>query len=71
MKRRHVFTLCLVAMMGLALMTATVQAQTMNVAPQKVETAVKVHKSSEWYKVQERLWKAEIEKNYIRLFDRK
>ena len=63
MRRKHVFTLCLAAIMGVASMNDAVQAQTKNMAPQKVETAVKVHQSAEWYKVQERLWKAEIDKN--------
>ena len=39
------------------------QAQTKVEEPQKVETPVKVHQSAEWYKTQERLWKAEIDKN--------
>ena len=63
MRRKHVFTLCLAAIIGVASMNDAVQAQTKNMAPQKVETAVKVHQSAEWYKVQERLWKAEIDKN--------
>ena len=44
-------------------MNDATQAQTMNATPQKVETAVKVHQSAAWYKEQERLWKAEIDKN--------
>ena len=63
MKRKHVFALCLTAMIGLASMNSVAQAQIKNVTPQKVETAVKVHQSAEWYKTQERLWKAEIDKN--------
>ena len=42
MRRKHVFTLCLAAMMGVASMNDAVQAQTKNMAPQKVETAVMV-----------------------------
>ena len=63
MKRKHAFAICLVAMMGLASMSDTAQSQTMDVTPQKVETAVKVHRSADWYKTQERLWKNEIGKN--------
>ena len=63
MKRKHAFAICLVAMMGLASMSDTAQSQTMDVTPQKVETAVKVHRSADWYKTQERLWKNEIDKN--------
>ena len=63
MKRKHAFVICLVAMMGLASMSDTAQSQTMDVTPQKVETAVKVHRSADWYKTQERLWKNEIGKN--------
>ena len=50
-------------MIGLASMPDAVQAQTKVEEPQKVETPVKVHQSAEWYKTQERLWKAEIGKN--------
>ena len=63
MKTRHAFALCLMAMIGLASMTDAAQAQTEKAVPQKVETPVKVHHSAEWYKTQERLWKAEIDKN--------
>ena len=63
MKTRHAFALCLMAMIGLASMTGAAQAQTEKEVPQKVETPVKVHQSPEWYKTQERLWKAEIDKN--------
>ena len=63
MKRKHAFSICLVTMMGLASMSDTAQSQTMDVTPQKVETAVKVHRSADWYKTQERLWKNEIGKN--------
>ena len=31
--------------------------------PQKIENVVKVQQSAEWYRVQERLWRAEVEKN--------
>ena len=50
-------------MIGLASMPDAVQAQTKVEEPQKVETPVKVYQSAEWYKTQERLWKAEIGKN--------
>ena len=63
MKRKHAFAICLVAMMGLASMSDTAWSQTMDVTPQKVETVVKVHRSADWYKTQERLWKNEIGKN--------
>lgn len=63
MKRVHTFVFCLAAMIGLASMPDAVQAQTKVEEPQKVETPVKVHQSAEWYKTQERLWKAEIGKN--------
>lgn len=63
MKRIHTFALCLVAMMGLTAMTDVAQAQTKEAVPQKVETPVKVRHSVEWNKTQERLWKAEIDKN--------
>ena len=63
MKRKHAFAICLVAMMGLASMSDTARSQTMDVTPQKVVTAVKVHRSADWYKTQERLWKNEIGKN--------
>ena len=63
MKRKHAFAICLVTMMGLASMSDTARSQTMDVTPQKVETAVKVHRSADWYKTQERLWKNEIGKN--------
>ena len=63
MKRKHAFAICLVAMMGLASISDTAQSQTMDVTPQKVETVVKVHRSADWYKTQERLWKNEIGKN--------
>ena len=63
MKRKHAFAICLVAMMGLASMSDTARSQTKDVTPQKVETAVKVHRSADWYKTQERLWKNEIGKN--------
>ena len=70
MRRKHAFALCLAAMMGVASMNCAVQAQTKNMAPQKVETAVKVQQSAEWYKMQERLWKAEIDKNRKNVFGR-
>ena len=63
MKTRHAFALCLMAMIGLASMTGAAQAQTEKEVPQKVETPVKVQHSAEWYRTQERLWKAEIDKN--------
>lgn len=63
MKRIHTFALCLVAMVTMASMTDAVQAQTKTEIPQKVESIVKVKHSVEWYKTQERLWKAEIDKN--------
>lgn len=63
MRRIHTFTLCLVAIVGLASMPDVAQAQTKVEEPQKVETGVKVLHSAEWYKTQERLWKAEIKKN--------
>ena len=63
MRRIHTFTLCLVAIVGLASMPDVAQAQTKVEEPQKVETPVKVHQSAEWYKTQECLWKAEIDKN--------
>ena len=63
MKRIHTFVFCLAAMIGLASMPDAVQAQTKVEEPQKVETPVKVRHSAEWYKTQERLWKAEIGKN--------
>ena len=63
MKRTHTLALCLAAMIGLVQMSGAAQAQTKNTTPQKVETAVKIHHSAEWYKEQERLWKTEIEKN--------
>ena len=62
MKTRHAF-LCLMAFVGLASMTDVVQAQTKREVPQKVETPIKVTQNAEWYKTQERLWKAEIDKN--------
>ena len=63
MKTRHAFALCLMAMIGLASMTDAAHAQTEKAVPQKVETPVKVHHNADWYKTQERLWKAEIDKN--------
>ena len=63
MKRIHAFALCLMAMIGIASMTGNVQGQTKGEVPQKVETPVKIRQSVDWYKVQERLWKAEIDKN--------
>ena len=48
---------------GLGSMTDVVQAQTQREVPQKVETPIKVTQNAEWYKTQERLWKAEIDKN--------
>ena len=62
MKTRHAF-LCLMVFVGLASMTDAVQAQTKREVPQKVETPIKVTQNAEWYKTQERLWKAEIDKN--------
>ena len=62
MKTRHAF-LCLMVFVGLASMTDVVQAQTQREVPQKVETPIKVTQNAEWYKTQERLWKAEIDKN--------
>lgn len=62
MKTRHAF-LCLMVFVGLASMTDVVQAQTQSEVPQKVETPIKVTQNAEWYKTQERLWKAEIDKN--------
>lgn len=62
MKTRHAF-LCLMAFVGLASMTDVVQAQTQREVPQKVETPIKVTQNAEWYETQERLWKAEIDKN--------
>ena len=63
MKRIYAFTLCLAAMMGLAAITDAAHAQTRKEVPQKVESPIKVHQSVEWYKAQECLWKAEINKN--------
>ena len=63
MKSTRTFAICLAAMLGLTLMNSGAQAQTKIVTPQRVETAVKVHQSAEWYKTQERLWRTEIEKN--------
>lgn len=63
MKRKYAFILGLVAIIGLASISDAVQAQTKNLTPQKVETPVKVHQSAEWYKMQEFLWKAEIDKD--------
>ena len=63
MKRIHASVFCLVAMIGLASITDVAQAQTNKEVPQKVETPVKVRQSADWYKTQERLWKAEIDKN--------
>ena len=62
MKTRHAF-LCLMVFVGLASMTDAVQAQTKREVPQKVETPIKETQNAEWYKTQERLWKAEIDKN--------
>ena len=62
MKRLHTFVLCLITMVGLSAVTDAMQAQTKTEVPQKVETPVKVRQSAEWYKTQERLWKAEIDK---------
>ena len=63
MKRIHAFALCLVAMIGLVSMTNAVHAQIEKEIPQKVETPIKVSHSADWYKTQERLWEAEINKN--------
>ena len=63
MKTRHAFALCLAAMIGLVSMTNAAHAQIEKEIPQKVETPIKVSHSADWYKTQERLWKAEIDKN--------
>ena len=65
MKAKHTIIACLTAIAGLTLTahTAWAQENTEREVPQKVETPVKVAHSVEWYKTQERLWKAEIDKN--------
>ena len=63
MKTRHAFALCLAAMIGLVSMTNAAHAQIEKEIPQKVETPIKVSHSADWYKTQERLWEAEINKN--------
>lgn len=52
-----------VAMVALASLGNGVMAQARNEkeTPQKVETPIKVKQTAEWYKTQERLWRAEIE----------
>ena len=54
-----------VAMVALASLGNGVMAQARNEkeTPQKVETPIKVEQTAEWYKTQERLWKAEIDRN--------
>ena len=65
MKAKHTIIACLTAIAGLTLTvhTAWAQENTEKEVPQKVETPVKVKHSAEWYKAQERLWKAEIDKS--------
>ena len=65
MKAKHTIIACLTAIAGFTLTahTAWAQENTEKEVPQKVETPVKVEHSAEWYKTQERLWKAEIDKN--------
>lgn len=65
MKAKHTIIACLTAIAGFTLTAHTTWAQdnTEKEVPQKVETPVKVKHSAEWYKTQERLWKAEIDKN--------
>ena len=62
MKSKHMIVAAVVAMMSLGSVAMT-QRTTEKETPQKVETPVKVKQSAEWYKAQERLWKAEIDKN--------
>lgn len=62
MKAKHMIVAAVVAMVSLGCVAMT-QATTEKETPQKVETGVKVLHSAEWYKTQERLWKAEIKKN--------
>ena len=65
MKAKHTIIACLTAIAGFTLTAHTAWAQdnTEKEVPQKVETPVKVKHNAEWYKAQERLWKAEIDKN--------
>ena len=65
MKAKHTIIACLTAIAGFTLTahTAWAQENAEKEVPQKVETPVKVAHSAEWYKTQERLWKAEIDKN--------
>ena len=65
MKAKHTIIACLTAIAGFTFTahTAWAQENTEKEVPQKVETPVKVEHSVEWYKTQERLWKAEIDKN--------
>lgn len=64
MKTTHIIA-ALAAAIGLAIPSHTAMAQstTEKEAPQKVESIVKVKHSAEWYKTQERLWKAEVDRN--------
>ena len=65
MRAKHTIIACLTAIAGFTFTahTAWAQENTEKEVPQKVETPVKVEHSVEWYKTQERLWKAEIDKN--------
>lgn len=64
MKTTHIIA-ALAAAIGLAIPSHTAMAQstTGKEAPQKVESIVKVKHGAEWYKTQERLWKAEVDRN--------
>lgn len=62
MKSKHMIVAALAALVSFGSM-AMAQTTREQETPQKVESPIKVKQSAEWYKVQERLWKAETEKN--------
>ena len=62
MKAKHMIIAAAVALVSLG-SVAMAQTTEEKETTQKVETPVKVKHSAEWYKTQERLWKAEIDKN--------
>ena len=62
MKAKHMIAVALVALVSLG-SVAMAQTAKEKETLQKVETPVKVKHDAEWYKTQERLWKAEVKKN--------
>ena len=62
MKAKHVMVAAMVALASLG-SVAMAQTKTEKETPQKVESIVKIKHEVQWYKTQERLWKAETEKN--------